>query len=507
MRVLLDTNIIIHREASKVVNPDIGYLFHWLDNTKLKITKCIHPITVEELNRSKDLETVKTINIKIKNYYLLKTETPFNGIIKQVSDKFDITDNDVCDSRILNEVFSERVDILISEDKKIHTKAKILNISEKVFSIDTFLEKVTAENPDLVDYKILAVRKQFFGEVNLSDTFFDSFREDYHDFDKWFRKKSDEISYVCYKDEILSAFLFIKVENEDENYSDITPTFIKKRRLKIGTFKVVNNGYKIGERFLKIIFDNALKQKVNEIYVTIFDEREEHQRLIALLEEWGFKYHGIKITQNKEEKVYVRHFDKNLPANIENPKYTFPFLSKETNIYIIKIEPQYHTELFPDSILTIESPKDFIENKPYRNAISKVYISHSKDRYLKSGDILVIYRKGETTPKIYSSTVTTICIVENVKNNLTSFEELLAICRKRTVISEDELKTKYWDKYPDYKPFVINFLYAHSFPTPKPTLNDLNILGIIPDITNMPRGFIKMNREHFNSLVKFAYKK
>jgi len=40
MRVLLDTNILIHREAATVVRRDIGRLFFWLD--KLKCEKCIH---------------------------------------------------------------------------------------------------------------------------------------------------------------------------------------------------------------------------------------------------------------------------------------------------------------------------------------------------------------------------------------------------------------------------------------------------------------------------------
>jgi len=245
MRILLDTNIIIHREASKATNPDIGYLFQWLD--KLKLTKCIHPLTVEELNRNKDPETVKTMNIKIGNYHLLRTQAPFEGIIAEVSAKVDTSDNDINDSKILNEVYSGRVDILISEDKKIHSKAKLLNISEKIFKIDAFLEKATAENPNLVDYKILAVKKLYFGEINLADNFFNSFREDYQypSFDEWFRKKSDETSYVCFQNDILSAFLFIKTEDENENYADILPSFTKKRRLKIGTFKVTSNGYKI----------------------------------------------------------------------------------------------------------------------------------------------------------------------------------------------------------------------------------------------------------------------
>ena len=36
MRVLLDTNILIHREARTVVRDDIGSLFRWMDDLKLK---------------------------------------------------------------------------------------------------------------------------------------------------------------------------------------------------------------------------------------------------------------------------------------------------------------------------------------------------------------------------------------------------------------------------------------------------------------------------------------
>jgi hypothetical protein len=71
MKALLDTNIIIHREASRLINQDIGYLFNWLD--KLKVEKCIHPLTVTELNKYKDSDTVKTMNIKLESYNELKT--------------------------------------------------------------------------------------------------------------------------------------------------------------------------------------------------------------------------------------------------------------------------------------------------------------------------------------------------------------------------------------------------------------------------------------------------
>jgi predicted nucleic acid-binding protein len=505
MKILLDTNIIIHREANKILNPEIGQLFNWID--KLKYSKYIHPLTIEELNRNKDEKTVETMNIKIQSYNSIKNIAPLGKTILDVSANIDTLENDINDTKILNEVFEDRVDILISEDKKIHTKAGMLGISNRVFKIQSFLEKVTSENPDLVDYKILAVKKVDFAEVNINDVFFDSFREDYKEFNRWFNKKSDDPCYVCYSDNSLTAFLYIKLENETENYSEITPNFSKKKRLKIGTLKVTGNGYKIGERFLKTIFDNAIQYKVDEIYVTIFSKRPEQEQLIDMLEEWGFEYYGIKTTANGKEKVYVRPFGRTLPINIENPKLTYPFFSRDTDKYIIKIEPRYHTELFPDSINTREDKNKYTENEPHRNRIGKVYISHSQDRNLKSGDLILIYRMGETTPKKYSSTITTICIVESVINNFKTFEEFFAACNRRTVIPKEDLRNNWWNKNPYNRPFVINFLYAHSLPTPKPTLDDLNKIGVIPDILNMPRGFIKITNDQFNSLVNFAYRK
>lgn len=497
MRVLLDTNIIIHREAEKVSNPDIGFLFQWLD--RLKLTKCIHPITVEELSRFNNSDSVRAMNIKIGNYHVLKTVAPFGEEIKKVSESVDKDLNDVNDSIILNEVFSDRVDILISEDKKIHHKARLLNISEKVFKIDAFLEKVTAENPEMVDYKVLAVKKVYFGDVKLEDPFFDSFREDYRGFDKWYKRKSDEITYVCYQNDVLSAFLFVKVEDESENYSDITPIFERKKRLKIGTFKVTSNGYKIGERFLKIIFDNALKQKVNEIYVTIFDKRNEQLRLISLLEDWGFKFHGIKSTENGEEKVFVKPFDKSEPVNLENPKLTYPFISKESRVFIVPIYPAYHTELFPDSILKTESPMHFVENEPHRNALSKVYISRSFERNLNSGDLIVFYRTGG----YYQGVVTTVGVVESVVTEINDEAHFIALCRKRSVFTDDQLR-KHWNYDKRNRPFIVNFIYSLSFPK-RPNLKWLIDNGIVSDINNVPRGFREISRDDFNSIIKHAY--
>jgi predicted nucleic acid-binding protein len=491
MRILIDTNIIIHREANRVYNEDIGLLFNWLD--KLKFDKCVHPLSIEEISGHQDAIVVKTMKIKIANYNLLKTVSADDQLIIKIRQS-DKSRNDFIDTSILNEVYNNRVDYLITEDRGIHRKANFLGCSEKVFKIDAFLEKCIAENPVLKNYQVLAVKKEYFGNINLNDVFFDSFKQDYTEFGNWFNKKADNISYICVTDGNVKSFLYLKQEDNNEIYNDIQPSFPQKKRLKIGTFKVTSTGYKLGERFLKVIFDNALQYNVEEIYVTIFNKRDEQLRLIYLLEDWGFKHWGTKTTDNGIEQVFVRDC-KPLP-NIQQPKLTFPSVSKNTTKWIVPIYPEYHTELFPDSILNNESPQNFTENEPYRNAIKKVYISRSINRNLNSGDLVLFYRTGGH----YAGVVSTIGVVDNIETNIRDENHFIELCRKRSVFDNTEIK-KYWNWNKNNRPFVVNFLYIDSFPMPKVNLKKLRGLNIIQ---NAPRGFEPLSDAKFKLILKEA---
>lgn len=453
MKALLDTNIIIHREANKIVSQDIGILYRWLDRGQY--TKCIHSATIEEVKKNPNKETVDLFLVKLESYEVIDIPSPLQDEVKNVSDQFDTTDNDIVDTVLLNEVFVGRVDILITEDKKIHKKALELGIQDKVFTIDSFLEKTFAEHPELVNYKVLNVQKLKFGKIDLNDTFFDSLKEDYVGFDKWFIKKYDEEAYITINSNngMLLSFLYLKVEDENENYSNINPPFSPKRRLKIGTFKVISNGFRLGERFVKIVFDNALKNHVQEIYVTIYDKRPEQRRLIDLLEQWGFVLWG---TKGEGELVYVRDFSQKF--DIENLKACFPYISKGKNVYVVPIYPEYHTELLPDSILNTESPEEFIEDFPHRNCINKVYVSRAMEPYPNIGDILVFYRTGG----YYKSVVTTIGEVLEVKSDFLNENDFILYCRKKSVYPEQALRDMW--RYSTRKPFVVNFLYTYSFP-------------------------------------------
>lgn len=125
MRILLDTNIIIHREASKVKNADIGKLFNWFDKTKA--TKIVHPLTIQEISTHKDASVVETMKVKIDNYQLLKTESQDDDLIKEIR-KSDKTINDSIDTSLVKELYNGRVDIIVTEDRGIHRKAALLAI-------------------------------------------------------------------------------------------------------------------------------------------------------------------------------------------------------------------------------------------------------------------------------------------------------------------------------------------------------------------------------------------
>ncbi len=479
MRVLLDTNIVIHREASRVVVPEIGILFNWLD--RLHHTKYVHPVTIAEINKLKDKAKRNTFNVKLASYEELVASSALHSDVAAFCSPLDHNENDSNDTLLINEVYSGCVDLLISEDKKIKRKSELLGIADKVQGIAEFLAKTTGENPEFSDYKVLSVRKEYFANIDINDQFFDSFREDYPEFEDWFKRKSQEEVYISKSGDQIIGFLYLKVEDRNEAYPEFEPVFSRKKRLKIGTFKTRFNRSLLGERLLKIAFDNAVRHEVEEIYVTIFDGGLERQWLIKLLEDYGFVKYGIKRHDQSEEAVYARDIGK--AFNQATPKLTYPYISKQSRSFIVPIYPEYHTNLFPDSILRTESPSSFVENHAYRNSISKVYISRSRFSQLVSGDLIVFYRTGG----IYKSVISTIGIVENVITNIPSSEEFIRLCRKRSVFTDQEL-LQHWNYFPNLKPFIVNFLYAYSFPK-RINMHRLIKLGIIRDVNSAPRGF------------------
>ena len=496
MRVLLDTNIVIHRENKRVSNYSIGHLFRWLD--RLKYDKIIHPYTIEEIKKYRDPETQEAIAIKLESYNVLKTiREPDKAFIASTG-QAEKTENDHIDNCLLYEVYLGRVDYLITEDKRLRDKAIYLGLTEQVFSINSFISKVTGENPELIEYKALSVEKVYFGDIDVNDSFFDSFRDAYDGFDRWFAKKCDEMAYICRSDagKIL-GFLYLKTEEFTENYADIEPPFSPKRRLKVGTFKVESTGFRLGERFVKIIFDNAQQRNVEEIYVTLFNDRSELIALEGLLLRWGFVDYGVKHTGSKTEKVLIKRMAVMTPGF--NPHLNFPNISYNCGKYILPILPQYHTTLLPDSQLNSENRVDFLGYKPHRYALQKVYISWAPGNGVKPGDLILFYRMGlPEESKKYKSVVSTLAMVDEIIDNIRSEEDLLKICENRSVFTVGELQD-FWRQH-RYNLKVIKFIFVKSL-TKRLPLGYLWEKGIIA-APGGPRPFTMLTDTQFDMIMR-----
>jgi hypothetical protein len=115
-----------------------------------------------------------------------------------------------------------------------------------------------------------------------------------------------------------------------------------------------------------------------------------------------------------------------------------------------------------------------------------VYISRSIEKNLKSGDVIVFYRTGG----YYQGVVTTIGVIENIIENITSEAEFISLCRKRSVFTDEQLSEQ-WNYKKNYRPFIVNFLYVYSLPK-RINLKRLIEIGIIKSIEDAPRGFTKI---------------
>lgn len=292
-----------------------------------------------------------------------------------------------------------------------------------------------------------------FSELNIHDDFFRSLIKDYKDFESWFIKKSGagEKAYVLRNPELL-GFLYLKDETEEDR--SISPIFYKKRRLKIGTFKINAHGTVLGERFIGIIFDKMIKESFDETYVTLFSKQNG---LMTLFEKFGFKYWGRK---DNGELVYHKVLDV-----AHNPYEDFPRIkAKGNNKYLLSIYPKYHTKLFPDSKLFTEKTH-IVEDLSFTNTIEKVYLTAmSGVNDINIGDLIVIYRTSEYGKSAeYSSVATSVCTLVEGKEitEFFTFKEFMDYCGKGTVFTRIELE-KFW-KEKRY-PYIIKMLYNFALP-------------------------------------------
>ena len=341
---------------------------------------------------------------------------------------------------------------------------------------------------------------QRFSDIDLNDSFFDSLRASYPEFNEWYNKKAaaGATAYCYYVDNELKDFLYLKIEEEE--LSDLTPALPAKKRLKVGTFKVDNDNRHTtrGERFMKKIMDMAIAEDVDEIYVTMFPT-EELQGLIRMFEKFGFSHIADKPHEGgNAEYVLI----KDMTTHVDDFKLDYPFVKKaSSNKYVLSIVPEFHTHLFPDSILKNEKKYDLIQDVSETNSIYKIYLCWMQDtRNLKAGDKLIIYRTSDEKGKAYYRSVcTSVCTVCEVKTyrDFENEEEFIKYTNRYSVFKEHELRR--WYKNKKYF-IVIKMVYNIAFTKKVINMVMKEQVGLNPKYW----GFFKLTDAQFDKLLELG---
>lgn len=148
-----------------------------------------------------------------------------------------------------------------------------------------------------------------FGDVRVSDSFFDSFRQYYEPYyTEWVKRKTMDSVYVVEEHNVPVAFMKLKIENENEDYADITPVFRPAKRLKICSFKVksTRKNYGLSKRMMEIVIFEAMFNNVSEIYCTIPFKCHYKCELVNFLRRYKFQRFGMKKSHGIVEDVYIR---------------------------------------------------------------------------------------------------------------------------------------------------------------------------------------------------------
>lgn len=341
---------------------------------------------------------------------------------------------------------------------------------------------------------------QRFSDIDLNDSFFDSLRASYPEFNEWYNKKAaaGATAYCYYVDNELKDFLYLKIEEEE--LSDLTPVLPAKKRLKVGTFKVDNDNRHTtrGERFMKKIMDMAIAEDVDEIYVTMFPT-EELQGLIRMFEKFGFSHIADKPHEGgNAEYVLI----KGMTTHVDDFKLDYPFVKKaSSNKYVLSIVPEFHTHLFPDSILKNEKKYDLIQDVSETNSIYKIYLCWMQGtRNLKAGDKLIIYRTSDEEGKAYYRSVcTSVCTVCEVKTyrDFENEEEFIKYTNRYSVFKEHELRR--WYKYKNNF-IVIKMVYNIAFTKKVINMVMKEQVGLNPKYW----GFFKLTDAQFDKLLELG---
>ena len=483
LRFLLDTNILIPLQDSMLVlAPSLANFVRLAGVGGHQLL--YHPASQADIKRDKDVQRRRRTLARLTQYTRLEgaPSSPWNTTQTSA--------NDACDNDILHALECSAVHALVTEDKDIHTKARLAGFGDRVYNIQTaedwlrrLHEPSEVHLPNIEDVPMYSLTNQL--EIPLFDSLRFSYDTPERSFNRWFHDKAQtgRKAWVARTEQGTIEAICIYAIQTNEVINDAKES-LPGQSLKLCTFKVGEQirGRKIGELFLKAAFRFATENRCENIFVHTSDDQFY---LLELLSDFGFQQRGMYETDIMLVKAHPSSPpDVDIPA-IEYVKRYFPHYRKDAAVqkFLVPIQPQYHQILFPE---LARQGQLFSGNAVAGNAIKQAYLCKAPSNQVRPGDIVLFYRSKD------EMAVTTIGVVERYETH-TEATKIMQLVSRRTVYSQSEIESM------TNKPVrVMLFRLVGHFTNPIPLTSlkhDANVSGKLMSIT-------KISNDSFSRILK-----
>jgi ribosomal protein S18 acetylase RimI-like enzyme len=387
----------------------------------------VHPETIRELASDPNPARRVTRRMLLAKYQEL-ADPPGIEHVESVLGAVERGSNDWVDHHLLAALFADAAHYLVTNDDGMHRKAARLGIAaDRVLTIEdaqaflgTLIDSPQRPPPQVNLRALHSLRRDA--------PIFESLHDDYADFSGWFERVSREGREAWVIESSGGGYAGICIwKADDDEFA------LGGKVMKISTFKVSeeHRGRRYGELLLKAAFSELRANRYDHAWLTVF---EHHTQLITMLEDFGFEQHPERTGIG--ELVMVKRLRPGDEATREPFAHHRRFgppavdISSDNGVYVIPIQPRYHSRLFPDH--PREPPRLLPDDDPFGNALRKAYLSRSAIAPPRQGATILFYRSDDW------QAVSAVGVVEQSRR-LDDPSQIAAFAGQRTVYSYEEI--------------------------------------------------------------------
>lgn len=448
-KILIDTNILIALEDPGVIDPVVAeFSRRCLDEG---IGVHVHPSSLHDFDRDRDLQRRQASKSRHAKFPVLEAiPLPPMRELEEIYGTVR-SDNDLIDVELLHALSVKAVDLLISQDSRLHRRVRGSDLEERVLTVsDAVIWLRALRGPDNAILPHVEEVKAY--AISTKDPIFDTLSSSYPDFEGWWKTKCAAEHRSCWvvrgKNSHLDGLVVFKNESGDE--IGLSSNLLV---LKLCTFKVADHaqGTKIGELLLKKALWHAQLNNFDAVYLTTFPAQT---MLIDLMVKYGFDQineldNGEILLKKTVSRVAVCYGD-NLDAYQIRKNYPRFGLGEPVEIYSVPIQWKYFKSMFPEAAAIPSLPlfpeKGSLavsEKTSAGNTIRKVYLTKSRIQSLATGDVLFFYLSKHKYAS-HSQSITTVGVVESA-NRAYSSRELSRLVAGRSVYPQEDLDSMIGD--------------------------------------------------------------